>query len=150
MKVRFSGVVATLSIYSSFFSAITYATTEENSIDGLSKEFLERAVKAAAAAGLSSEAALTYLENSWHGRRTFLDKFSGDDTIRTLYTEEGPDIAFDDAVLIEDGGQCFVAFQATQANWVDRFQNINMGEDTLCNDSNECCTFRSGFTNGWK
>ena len=148
MRVRFSGVVATLFIYSSFFSAITYATAEEQSIDGLSKEFVERAVKGAAAAALSGEPNLTYEEIE--GKKYFLDKFSGDDTIRTLYTEEGPDIAFDDAVLIEDGGQCFVAFQATQANWVDRFQNINMGEDTLCNDSNECCTFRSGFTNGWK
>lgn len=148
MKVRFSGVVATLFSYSSFFSAITYAATEENSIDGLSKEFLERAVKAAAAAALSGEPALTY-ENSEPGRRYFLDKFSGDDTIRTLYTEEGPEAGLDDAILIEDGGQCFVAFQATQKNLTDILQFTNMGQETLCNDSNECCTFRAGFANSW-
>ena len=148
MKVRLSGVVATLSIYSSFFSAITYATTEENSIDGLSKEFLGRAVKAAAAAALSSESDLTY--GVWHGRRHYLNVFSGDATIRKLYTEE-TEAGLDDAVLIEHGGQCFVAFQATQAsNVVDWFQNLNMGQETLCNDSNECCTFRQGFANGWK
>ena len=149
MKVRFSGVVATLFSYSSFFSAITYAATEENSIDGLSKEFLERAVKAAAAAALSGEPALTY-ENSEPGRRYFLDKFSGDDTIRTLYTEEGPEVGLDDAILIEDGGQCFVAFQATQSNLIDVLQNGNMGQETVCNEFNKCCTFRAGFANGWK
>ena len=147
MRVRFSGVVATLFIYSSFFSAITYATAEEQSIDGLSKEFVERAVKGAAAAALSGEPNLTYEEIE--GKKYFLDKFSGDDTIRTLYTEEGPEAGLDDAILIEDGGQCFVAFQATQSNITDVLQFANLGEQTLCNDSNECCTFRAGFANSW-
>jgi len=66
-----------------------------------------------------------------------------------LYTEIGPDRGVDDGAFINDKGQCFVAFQSSKALFNDFMQNLNLSEDTLCNNDNQCCTFRGGFVNGW-
>lgn len=152
MKMRLSGVVASLLISFSFPIAITYVTAEENVNDGLSKEFLDRALKAAAVAGLSSEPLLDW-NPGWIERTAYLNTFDGNDTVRKLYTEEGVNAGRDDAVLVEHDGQCFVGFQATQ--WLgftdlsDWLQNAGLFCKTLCNSVDECCTFREGFVDAW-
>lgn len=69
------------------------------------------------------------------------------------FFEKGDEKGRDDAIFIEDSGQCFVTFQATTDLPQEGLQNVNLLKETLCKGAgeNKCCEFLSGFVvNGWK
>jgi hypothetical protein len=130
---------------------IPFVVSQEEIGDGLSRSFLQRTVKAAAASLLSkSEQNLQpWDELSAEGIEEARKIFS-DNAIFVQYSEVGSEKGRDDAIFIEDGGQCFVAFQSTTSTIDDIGQNANLNTEMLCKDfTNECCEFRQGFVNGW-
>lgn len=140
MKFKFKGVVTSLLISASHFSTFTYAAeVEEDGSYGLSKAFIERSLKAASVAGYSAQ----NTNMNWLPREYFKNP------IPNAYEDKWKGI--DDAALVEDDGQCFVAFQSTQweEDRTDMGQNLNPRSAKLCNEGGQCCKFREGFVNGW-
>lgn len=120
--------------------------------DGFSEASMKRAVKAAAVSYLSkAEPGLTPYEDAVTvaGIEDTRNEFSTKAKIIQFF-DKGDEKGRDDAIFIEDSGQCFVAFQASTNLTQDVLQNVNLLKETLCKGENECCEFRSGFVNGWK
>lgn len=111
-------------------------------------------MRAAAASHLSkTEGGLTPSTSVDERKIVDLRSVFTDNAKITQYFESGsPEEGIDDAILIEDEAQCFVAFQSTTGDIQDILQNANFLNETLCRNDNqdECCEFHKGFANGWK
>jgi len=120
--------------------------------DGLSEAFMKRVVKAAAASYLSRAGDNLKHEGtelSAEGIKDTLNEFSSNAKI-IQKSEPGAHKGLDDTILIEDGGQCIVAFQSTTMSINDILQNFDLNKKKLCNAKSECCEFRQGYVDGWK
>lgn len=138
--------------FASTISNVGAEAQQEEVSDGLSRPFMKRAAKAAAAAYLSRAGENLSVEEgvtTAEGIEIMKKEFSENAKI-TQYSEQGAEEGRDDAIFIEDDGQCFVAFQSTTTRMDDVLQNANLSKETLCRGVNECCEFRKGFVNGWK
>lgn len=144
MKFNFTAVAASILFSGSLFPTSTNAAEDFNV--GLSNDFWTRAAKAVAASGLSMNP--EYNDKDPIQEVDYLSQFS-DEVKWEMYREVGVDEGLNDAILVEDEGQCFVAFQCTSNEWDDILSNANPFPKTICNDADKCCTYSEVFVNGW-
>jgi hypothetical protein len=167
MKVHFTRAAPLLTFAFIFANATTGNRNTQDGIvrDGLSAQFMMRVVKSSAANGLSwvegckenmsqcSRAELLPPNDKLksNGVEVFISAFS-ENAIMTPFSQQSSysETGRDDAILIEDDGQCFVSFQSTTQLLEDISQNVNPFKEIVCRAENECCEFRQGFVNGWK